>query len=79
MYVCVWRSRLLILQLEQSQLQNENAALQNELSTVSEKLDKVQRCYRQAEQENMHLAEGLRDMERDRVKLVEEKMKLQVL
>ena len=64
--------------MEQNQLQTENTSLHRELSTVTGKLNKVQQCYKQAEQENMHLAEDLRDMERDRVKLYEEKMKLQV-
>ena len=66
------------VQVEHSQLHTENASLLSELSTVSEKLNTVQKCYRQAEQENMHLAEDLREMERERDKLYEEKMKLQV-
>ena len=64
--------------MEHSQLHTENTSLLSELSAVSEKLKTVQKCYRQAEQENMHLAEELREMERERDKLYEDKMKLQV-
>ena len=68
----------LYIQAEHNQLNTENASLLSELPTVTEKLNRVKKCYRQAEQENMHLAEELREMERERDKLCEDKMKLQV-
>ena len=63
--------------MEQERLQLENTSLHVDLTTTAEKLAKVQRCYRQVEQENMNMAEELREMERDRLKLYEHKMKLQ--
>ena len=65
-------------QEEHSQLHTENASLLSELSAVSEKLSTIQKCYRQAEQENMHLADELREMQRERDKLYERVMRLQV-
>ena len=64
--------------MEQERLQLENTSLHADLTATAEKVAKVQRCYRQVEQENMNMAEELREMERDRVKLYEHKMKLQV-
>lgn len=59
-------------------MHTENVSLHSELSAVSEKLSTVQKCYRQAEQENMHLADELREMQRERDKLYERAMRLQV-
>ncbi len=65
------------LSIERDRLQTTSASLQRELTTVSEKLKKTEKCYREVEHENLGLEADIDRLVRDKKQLSDELEKLQ--
>ncbi len=62
---------------ERDRLQSTNAGLQQDLATVSEKLKKTEKCYKEVEQENLGLEADIGRIVHDKKQLSDELEKLQ--
>lgn len=66
------------LQGEREGLKNENECLHDDLTSINDKLNRTEKCYKDVEHENLMLEADIKQLDKERKLLFEEKTKLQL-